>query len=198
MLNVVRKQFKSNKTKDDKKSSIVWNGMLFENEKVFITYKQLLLSLGRCPVCNDFLFLDFDKLEGYYTAKIHCVSHKCSYEKDFSNEFNQRVGVKENVKRFKNPPSHYWNLNNSKRSRNLCNTGTLKSSINCKLVDELPLNPRNNTLYWKYNEYGECNVYVYAPTAKGYCKVFAYDEVLSYDFFERDAFGRKKRRAFKE
>lgn len=204
MLNVVRKQFKSNKTKDDKKSSIVWNGMLFENEKVFITYKQLLLSLGRCPVCNDFLFLDFDKLDGYYTAKVHCVSHKCSYEKDFSNEFNSRLGVKKKVDlgkyswKFKNPPSHYWNLSNSKRSRNLCNTGTLKSSINCKVVDELPSNPRNDTLYWKYNEYGVCNVYVYTPTDKGYCKVFAYDEVLSYDFFERDAFGRKKRRVFKE
>ena len=100
--------------------------------------------------------------------------------------------------KFKNPPSHYWNLSNSKRSRNLCNTGTLKSSINCKVVDELPSNPRNDTLYWKYNEYGVCNVYVYTPTDKGYCKVFAYDEVLSYDFFERDAFGRKKRRVFKE
>ena len=76
MLNVVRKQFKSNKTKDDKKSSIVWNGMLFENEKVFITYKQLLLSLGRCPVCNDFLFLDFDILRRFIVLVISAVMRK--------------------------------------------------------------------------------------------------------------------------
>ena len=174
----------------EKVKSLQIDDVFFEDEKVLNVYKQTLLSLGKCPECNDYLFLELDKDKNSkgYTATITCVNHNCNYTKDYTKEFNEKIGIKKvdlgkYSWKIKDSPSNYQNKNH-----NPCNTGTLKSSVELKVVDELPVNPRNNTLYYKYTEFGGCDVYY--PTGNGYCKVFAYDKVLSHD---RDAFGRKKR-----
>ena len=71
-----------------------WCNPIFDDDDVLRMYKSFLIKAGRCPVCNDFLFVEINALDGggFCVVKV-CVSHDCSYSLDVSREFNACLGL---------------------------------------------------------------------------------------------------------
>lgn len=81
--------------KEESTNGVEYYGMFFRNLNDLTTYKKHLISLGRCPLCNDFLFIsikDYNVINGYNSI-IECVNHNCQYNKDNSGEFNKSCGI---------------------------------------------------------------------------------------------------------
>lgn len=123
-----------------------WSNPIFDNDEVLKLYKNELLRVGHCPVCDDFLFIDISLESNHYKVVKRCISHECDYTEDISFDFNRKLGitiftepVKEKVKSSYKPnpneildrgnvnsKSHFWELSSN-------------SYISNVAVDELPL-----------------------------------------------------------
>lgn len=114
-----------------------WSNPVFQDPKVKDLTKKYLLHIGHCPVCDDFLFIDIIKedYENYYNVTKYCISNKCNYTKDISQEFNKHLGLTKHIQyddtiRLVNPPSHYYSLEIEQGKGNIpLTTGHLQKSF---------------------------------------------------------------------
>ena len=125
---------------------IVFYGMTFRNPTDLEVYKRLLECVGRCSKCGDFLFInitDYNRRWGYTCIK-ECVNHKCDFNEDVSDWFNNYCGIPTNNawKKvdngvYKNPPHVYYNtfINGENTYITPSQTGTLESSLSRNMED---------------------------------------------------------------
>lgn len=58
-------------------------------------YNRMLAKAGKCPKCDDYLFIEIrDKFMGYYQVYAKCLGEDCNYEYSVSNAFNEAMGLK--------------------------------------------------------------------------------------------------------
>ena len=72
---------------------LFWNKPIFKDYKVKALYEDFLLHAGRCPECEDLLFIDISFEDKQYKVIKRCLNRNCNYTEDISIKFNESLGL---------------------------------------------------------------------------------------------------------